>query len=432
MDGRKFALSFFSLFILISCQNKKTVEDVATYNSAQYKTCPQQSLNKTRFIVTYEDGRVAVVHAENSQVLEKDFIEPNLNEIKRVEYDAKVMVSSVGEMQADSLVTELTTDWGPGIIQADSAWNQGIYGAGVKVAVIDAAVDYTHDQIFPRLSKNTAEFNGDINSDEDQNGYIDDIYGWDFYSNSPTRPVNPPQSGHRPNIHGTHVAGIILADPSKGSVQGVAPQAELIPVNFMDDDGGGDISSAISAIKYAVGRGAKVINASWGGPCYTQALSDAINDAGQAGVLFVTAAGNDGFDYDRLGPDSYSYPAVLNLLSQITVAASGYNTVQGEYVASFSNKSFSLIQMAAPGESIRSTVPTFASSSGAGYLDGTSMATPFVSGAAALLWSVRPNATVTQIRDALLNSVDKKSFKVSTRGRLNVSKALDEIRRIAP
>lgn len=434
MDGRRFTLLFFSVLFLVACENKKTVDDVAMYSSTDYATCPGQSLNKTQFIVTYEDGRVEVVHAENNQVLEKDFIEPNLQEIKRVEYDSKVSIASIGQFSADDGVTTQTTnDWGPEIIQADSAWNQGVFGAGVKVAVVDAAVDFTHAQIFPRLSKNALEFNGGNFSDDDGNGYEDDIYGWDFYTNSPTHAVHRPSKQHpNPNVHGTHVAGIILADPSQGTVQGVAPQAELIPVNFMDDDGGGDISNAITAIRYAVSRGAKVINASWGGGCYTPALTDAINEAGQKGALFVSAAGNDGYDFDRLGVGSYSYPAVLNLLSQITVAASGYTVAKGEYLASFSNRSFSLVQLAAPGENIRSTVPTFAAASGAGYLDGTSMATPFVSGAAALLWSVKPNATVAQIKEALLNSTDRKSFKVSTQGRLNVSKALDEIRRIAP
>ena len=213
----------------------------------------------------------------------------------------------------------------------------------------------------------------------------------------------------------------------------MAPQADLIPINFMDDTGGGDISNAISAIQYATARGAKVINASWGGSGCNAALADAINGAGQKGVLFVTAAGNDGYDYDRLSSYYYRYPAVFNLESQITVAATTIFSISGsEILANFSNKSYSLVHIGAPGEYIRSTVPAFASSTGSAYLDGTSMAAPYVSGAAALLWSAKPNATAAQVKQALLSSVDNKSVKVSTRGRLNVTKALTEIRRIVP
>jgi subtilisin family serine protease len=431
MDGRKsaslvFSLLFFALF-LSACENKKTVQDVADYNS-QSVACPYGEYATNKFIVSYEDGRIEVVNAESTDLLEKNFIEPRLNEIKRVEYDSKVRISPSVKLDDSSVQTQSSSDWGPAIIEADSAWNEGIYGEGIKVAVIDAAVDITHKQIIPRLSKNTAEISGSSGLDDDQNGYTDDIFGWDFYRKSPNAVVNPPAPNKSPNVHGTHVAGIILADHSKGDVWGVAPKAELLPVNFMDDEGGGSISDAIPAIKYAVDRGAKIINASWGGPGCSTILNDAITEAGSRGTLFVTAAGNDGIDFDRVHPSYYQYPAVFNIESQITVAA----TTTTDLIAAFSNKSYSMVHIAAPGDSIRSTVPTFAASSGAGYLSGTSMAAPFVSGTAALLWSIKPNATVAQIKQALLSSVDSGPFKVSTRGRLNVQKAVDEIRRIVP
>lgn len=440
MDGRKWSLFFFSLLFIIACDKKKDVGDNGGINS-QKLNCDNQSLIKTKFIVTYEDGHVEVVHAENEDLLKKDFIEPRLEEIKRVEYDSRVEVSGFNLLSEDNVNTYANENWGVEAIQANQAWSQGIYGQGVKVAVIDAAVDITHPQLSPRLSRNPAEYNGGSGIDDDGNGFKDDIYGWDFYRNAPNAAVNPPKCDYSvnppkcaaPNVHGSHVSGIILADHTTGNVPGVAPQASLIPLNFMNDTGGGDISNAIVAIQYAAARGAKVINASWGGDGCNVSLSDAITNAGRQGVLFVTAAGNDGYDYDRLGISSFKYPAVFNLDSQITVAASTiFSTTGLEMLANFSNRSYSLVHIAAPGEYIRSTVPAFASSSGSAYLDGTSMAAPYVSGVAALLWSAKPNATVAQIKQALLSSVDNKPMKVSTHGRLNVPKALSEIRRIVP
>ena len=434
MDGRKNAFLFssllFSFSLLNSACQKNTEDDVTAYkndNSSATTQCAPESLVRTRFVVQYLDGRVEVIESENYSVYERNFLDKHFHEIKRVEYDAKISISPFQSLETNEISPAATNDWGPQMIQAEAVWDQGVKGSGVKVAVIDAAVDYRHPQIFPRLAKNMIEFNGSPNVDDDGNGYVDDVYGWDFNKKAPTSDVPAPTGTQHPNVHGTHVAGIVAADHGAGSVQGVAPQAQIIPLNFMDYDGGGTVADAIPAIRYAQAQGAKVINASWGGGC-SQNLRDVIVEVGNKGTLFVAAAGNDGYDYDRLPSTYYSYPAAFSIGTQITVAAS----TALDSVAGFSNKSYTLVHLAAPGDNIRSTVPTFAAASGNGYLDGTSMATPFVSGAAALLWSAKPNATVTQIRQAILSSVDIRSFKVSTRGRLNVSKALTEIRRIAP
>jgi subtilisin family serine protease len=244
--------------------------------------------------------------------------------------------------------------------------------------------------------------------------------GWDFIRNEAPGLIDDPKV-----VHGSHVAGIILADPEKGPLSGVAPKSKLLQASFLDSENG-SLGAAIQAIAYSAENGARIINASWGGRDCSATLKETIADVGAKGVLFVTASGNEGIDYD-LYP-AYSYPAVFNLFSMISVAASD----SLDRLAAFSNKSFYLVHLAAPGSGIRSTVPLISESSGYEILSGTSMAAPFVSGAAALLWSARPNATVTQIRQALLNSVDNRNYKVSTQGRLNVEKALTEIRRIAP
>jgi subtilisin family serine protease len=308
------------------------------------------------------------------------------------------------------------------MIHADAVWNQGFYGQGVTVAVVDTAVDITHPQLIPRFAINDKEANGKSGQDDDGNGYVDDILGWDFIRNAPPAVITDNQV-----YHGTHVAGIIAADPTKGSMSGVAPQAKILQASFIDENNG-SMSDAIKAIQYAAFRGARIINASWGGPDCSATLQETIAEVGNQGVLFVVASGNDGYDYDRLGPTSYQYPAVFNLPNMLSVAA----TDALDQLTSFSNRSYSLVHIGAPGSDIRSTVPTITDSSGYRVLQGTSMATPFVSGAAALLWSAKPTATVAQIRQALVNSTDFRSYKVSTQGRLNVEKALTEIRRIVP
>lgn len=402
MEVRKLMLAVV-LLGSIACQDKKSADQVANYkNGAQASSCPAEAMVKTRFLVQYEDGHVEVISAENETVFERDYLEPNLQNIKRVEYDSIVTLTEPQTTDSTGTPTDPAEDWGQDKILAKAAWDEGIYGQGVTVAVVDTAVDITHPQLMPR--------------------FIPDQPGWDFIANAKPSEITNPD-----DYHGTHVAGIIAADPTAGNMSGVAPKANLIQASFIDSTHG-SIGAAIQAVQYSADHGAKIINASWGGPDCSQTLNDKIAEVGNRGVLFVVASGNDGYDYDRLGPASYQYPAVLNFGSMISVAA----TDIADALTSFSNRSYNFVHIAAPGAEIRSTVPKISDATGYHKLQGTSMATPFVSGAAALLWSAKPNATVAQIRQALLNSTDFRSYKVSTQGRLNIQKALAEIRRIAP
>lgn len=414
MEVRKIVLALL-LLGLAACDNKKQTSDVAAYKS-ENPECDASKFLKTRFLVQYTDGRVEVVEAENEAVFERDFLEPRLHEINRVEYDALVTLNN----PTTYVETISADDWGQTMVHAEVAWNQGIYGQGVKVAVIDTAVDYTHPQLKSRLDFNPTEVGGKVGVDDDGNGFVDDQFGWDFITNSAPQPITDGRVEH-----GSHVAGIILADPNEGPMSGVAPKATLIPASFIDPENG-SIHSAIKAIQYSVSRGARIINASWGGGGCSKILKDAISAAGEQGVLFVAASGNEGIDYDRF--PIYSYPAAYNLPTQITVAA----TDPSDFMTMFSNRSYTLVHIGAPGDAIHSTVPFATNRTGYAKLSGTSMAAPFVSGTAALLWSAKPNATLAQIKQALLSSTDFRSYKVSTQGRLNVEKALTEIRRIVP
>jgi subtilisin family serine protease len=225
--------------------------------------------------------------------------------------------------------------------------------------------------------------------------------------------TNSPQAA-APADHATHVAGVIGANQG-GQVTGMAPQSQIMGVSFMDTSGTGTLGNAILALQYAAQHGAKIINNSWGGPGCMATFQSAMQDLSNQGILLMVAAGNDGADLSQ----SPTYPAVFNLPNQITVAASQENN----YMATFSNSSWTLVHLAAPGQDIYSTV------TGASYafMSGTSMATPFLTGAAAVLMGAVPNATPAQIKAALLAGVDSGPFRVVTQGRLNLQKALQQL-----
>jgi subtilisin family serine protease len=213
--------------------------------------------------------------------------------------------------------------------------------------------------------------------------------------------------------HGTHVAGIIAAEPKNGLMLGVAPAAKILPLNIMSAKGGGTLSAAVFAVKYAASRGARIINASWGGAVCADTLKQMLESADLQNTLFVAASGNDGVDIDQF-PE---FPAAFGLANQLTVGAS----LQSGLMASFSNYGRLGVDILAPGHQILSTIP-----GGWQLASGTSMAAPFVSGLAALLWSAHPEATMAQIKRAIMASVlaPQAYFPVVAQGRINAPQAL--------
>lgn len=408
MDVQKFLLAVACVFALSACGNQKTSNSVFPDNGALDSSACMGQAVKNKFIVQWEDGRFSVESAANAEEFTKNFIEPQLADIRFVEFDREIKVESTREVTASAV-----DSWGQDRTEARALWNLGVKGQGVKVGVVDAFVDPNHAQIRPRIAVNTGEIpNNGI--DDDRNGVVDDYYGAKFTS---------APDGARPSSHGTHVAGIIAADSRYGSVEGMAPEAQLIPAQFITDDGGGSLGDAVLALQYSASRGAKIINASWGGAPCVSSLRNAFQELEKKGILVVVAAGNDGRDVD-VYPE---FPASFNLSNQITVAASSVS----DFMTSWSNSGFNFVHLAAPGDKILSTVP----GNSTAYMDGTSMAAPFVTGAAALLWSAKPQATAAQIKSAILQSVDVRNqheFKVSTRGRLNVRKAYQILNQIVP
>ena len=306
-------------------------------------------------------------------------------------------------------------------IDAPEAWDVTTGSRNVVVAVIDTGVDYGHSDLAANAWRNPGEVAGD-RLDNDGNGFVDDVYGWDF-ANNDADPMDD-------QGHGTHVAGTIGAVGNNGTgVAGVSWQVSIMGLKFLGADGSGSTSGAVAAINYATrmrrdfGINVVATNNSWGGGGFSSSLRDAIAAGGQAGILFVAAAGNESQNIDS----TPSYPASYTSDAVISVAA----TDRSNNLASFSNYGVTGVDVAAPGVSIYSTVP---GNSYATY-SGTSMATPHVTGTVALMAAANPQATAAQIRTAILSTavpVASLAGKVATGGLLNAAAAVRAIAGVQP
>ena len=308
-----------------------------------------------------------------------------------------------------------------GDIAAVAAWDVTTGSRSVVVAVIDSGFDYTHPDLAANAWRNPGEVPGD-GLDNDGNGFVDDVHGWDF-ANDDADPMDD-------DGHGTHVAGTIGAVGDNGvGVTGVSWQVSIMGLKFLDAEGSGSISDAIAAISYATrmrrefGVNVVATNNSWGGADRSLALRAAIAEGGAAGILFVTAAGNDGVNGDRRA----NYPANEDLDAVIAVTA----TNRSNRLPAFATYGPVHVDLAAPGAAIRSTVP------GGGYatFSGTSMAAPHVTGTIALLATANPAASATAIRGAILSTTRPLAAlagKTVTGGLLDAAAAVRAIRGDVP
>jgi thermitase len=305
---------------------------------------------------------------------------------------------------------------------APKAWNTMTGTAGTVVAVIDEGIDVSHPDLRNNMWTNPGEVpNNGV--DDDGNGYVDDVFGYDFANDDATVYDPDPVNGSG-DEHGTHVAGTIAAEGNNGiGVAGVNWHAKVMALKFLGPNGGSTLD-AVEAINYALANGADISNNSWGyvgSP--SRSLQDAINRADNAGHLFVAAAGNGGTDGVGDSNDASSsntnYPSSYPNPNIISVAA----TDNRDTLASFSNFGATTVDLAAPGVNVASTLPGIRY----GYYSGTSMATPHVTGVAALLKSQQPTLDDAQLKARILDGADKKSSltgKVLTNGRLNAANAL--------
>jgi subtilisin family serine protease len=303
--------------------------------------------------------------------------------------------------------------------QAVTAWTANKTGtSNVVIGIIDEGAMYDHEDLNSNI-KNPLEINGIAGMDDDGNGYIDDKYGWDFDGN------NSSTFDGIDDDHGTHVAGTIGAKGGNGKgVAGVCWNVTMISAKFLGKRGG-TTANAVKAVDYFTdlkkNRGLNIVatNNSWGGGGYSSALFSAISRANDAGILFIAAAGNEGRNNDATAsyPSNYDLP---NVIAVASITSSGG-------LSSFSNYGFTTVDLGAPGSSIYSTLPVRSGKnviSGYGSYSGTSMATPHVSGAAALYASTHPSANIAEIKNAILSSgtiTTSLGGKTVTSKRLNVS-----------
>ncbi len=267
-------------------------------------------------------------------------------------------------------------------VNALKAWDLTTGSRSVKIAVIDTGVDYNHADLKENMWTNVAEKNGKAGVDDDKNGYVDDVHGYDFANND-----SDPMDG---NNHGTHCSGTIGAlHNNQVGVAGVMSDVSIVAVKFLGDDGSGSLEGALKAIDYATTLNVDLMSNSWGGGGRSQALLDAIQRASDKGIIFTAAAGNSSSNNDT----SPSYPASYEVANVVSVAA----TTAQNGLASFSSFGRNSVHIGAPGHNILSTV------SGGKYdvYSGTSMATPHVSGVLGLLLAKEGRIPHAELRDRL-------------------------------
>jgi subtilisin family serine protease len=307
--------------------------------------------------------------------------------------------------QADPRMNEL---YGLNKIEAEAAWKITKGNSNIILSDIDTGADYNHQDLINNMWRNSKEVAGD-GIDNDNNGFIDDVVGWDFRDKD-ARPYDD-------NKHGSHTAGTIAATGGNGvGISGVAQKASVMVLRFLGgSQGSGTSEDAIECIRYSTKMGATISSNSWGGGGFSQALFDVISEANDKGVLFVAAAGNSSENNDK----NPSYPASYKLPNIISVAATDNN----DGMASFSNYGLKSVHVGAPGVKILSSIPGNAY----GAFSGTSMAAPHVAGAAYLIKSAYPKLTMLELKGLIIDSVEKVNSlegKTMTGGRINVAKAL--------
>lgn len=293
-------------------------------------------------------------------------------------------------------------------INALPAWDLTTGSETVVVGLLDTGVDISHEDLTDSIYVNPGEI-ADNGIDDDNNGYIDDVNGWDF--------VNVDNSlfdRSDLDFHGTHMAGIIAGQANTIGITGVAPNIKLLPLKFINGNSG-YTSDAIQAIEYAMKMNIKIINCSFGGSDNNFALKDAMKNSG---ILFICAAGNRGGDVNTYP----IYPACFDIPNVLSVASIDNNGVI-EPLSGYGNK----IQVAAPGVNILSTMPgnTY------DYLSGTSCSTAHVTGVAALIKSLLPNASIADIAARIKNNVvecNTLQTKVTTKGRVDAYAALTNVK----
>ena len=324
----------------------------------------------------------------------------NINEVHYLNWNSAEPNYIVQIDPLDPEEPQSLEQWPLNMINAPDAWKKS-EGEDIVIAVIDTGVDYTHPDLKDNMWINKGEIPGN-EIDDDENGYVDDVYGYDFANDD-----GDPMDDHN---HGTHCSGIIGAIKNDEGITGVAPKVKIMALKFLTASGRGSYFGALKAIKYAKDMGASVISASWGGYQSSPLLKETIM---LTNLVFVAAAGNESNDNDgeeKLYPASYDLDNIISVASIDSERSMSY----------FSNWGMDSVDIAAPGSSIVSTI------AGGGYkkYSGTSMATPHVAGVAGLVYSWDKDLSVKKVKEMILdNAIPEESLadKVLSGGILNAN-----------
>lgn len=285
-------------------------------------------------------------------------------------------------------------------INVEPAWDLTTGSRNLVVAIVDSGINYLHPDLRNNIWINSIEKNGRAGVDDDKNGFVDDIFGYDFANKKPNAMDDLG--------HGSHCAGIIGAKGNNNfGMAGINWNIRLMPVKFLNKNGSGTLENALNAINYASRNGARIINASWGSSGTSHLIEKAIAKLNEKNILFVAAAGNERSDNDKkpIVPGSIVSP---NLISVAAIDD------QAD-LASFSNYGLKSVHIGAPGVNILSTVLEDKYE----FMSGTSMAAPFISGVCALLMAHNPKLKPSEIKANLLKSafpLEHLRNKVSSQG----------------
>jgi subtilisin family serine protease len=296
-------------------------------------------------------------------------------------------------------------DYSRSILNVKEAWKHTQGSPDIIVAVIDTGVDLLNHDLRNNIWINSAEFNGVDGVDDDGNGFIDDIYGFDFTRNRGNAVDD--------NNHGTHCAGIIAGELNEYGTVGVAPNVKIMPLKFLASNGNGNTANAVKAVRYAIDNGAHIISNSWSGSGSSHFLNEVIQEAISKGIYVVAAASNENNNNDSAPMYPANYPNVIAVGS----------TTSSDKRSSFSNYGKKSVFIAAPGSDIYSTLIN----GRYGKLSGTSMAAPQVSGALALALSLEHNHSQKVIKSKLCNSSKKILLSHFQCGRMDIKAFLDDV-----
>ena len=365
---------------------------------------------------THETGKLVLV-----DLLEEDAkeIENQLTQLKSLQ-DVDYIVPNIKFHTFDTPNDpQLSSQWALAKVNAMDAWEIQVGSPNVVIAVIDTGINWKHEDLIDHIWSNEGETPGN-GVDDDQNGFVDDVRGWDFRDkdNNPDDETSSKNPGH-----GTHCAGIIgaISNNNKG-ISGIARKVSLMPVRFLGADGSGDLMSAAKAIDYATNNGADIISASWGAQvarANVGPILEAIERAGEKGVIFVAAAANDGRNNDT----REVYPSNAGFDNVISVAASDPDDKK----PSWSNFGKSTVDLASPGLNILSTVPVNKYQN----LSGTSMATPLAAGTVALILNQAQEdgrlLKPIEVRSILQSTGAKVEIETACNCRIDVAAALENV-----